>query len=173
LLAVLAALALGLALARHGVLDLGLSPATLEMWVNKNDLSPLRLLNVAVLALLVRAWLASRARRGTLGIGCAPFALLGRHSMAVFAVHVVAAIVILGLPSWFAWTAWGPWFGPALLLGAMFATAAIAEQLAARRQAAHFASPHDAHPTTIHLSDRVPEARRNLSPGPATKQPAP
>lgn len=173
LLAVLAALALGLALARHGVLDLGLSPATLEMWVNKNDLSPLRLLNVAVLALLVRAWLASRARRGTLGIGCAPLALLGRHSMAVFAVHVVAAIVILGLPSWFAWTAWGPWFGPALLLGAMFATAAIAEQLAARRQAAHFASPHDAHPTTIHLSDRVPEARRNLSPGPATKQPAP
>lgn len=121
--------ALGLALARHGVTDFGLDAATWEMLTNKNNLAPLRLLNVAVLALLVRAWLAKRGRYGLPGFQCSPLAMLGRHSMAVFSVHVVTAQIILGLPWWFDWTAWGPWTGPAILLGAMFATAALAERL--------------------------------------------
>lgn len=78
-LAALTVLAFGLALARHGIFNLGLSPATWEILVNKNNLSPLRLLNVAVLALLVRACFAIRARRGLPGLRCAPLALLGRH----------------------------------------------------------------------------------------------
>jgi hypothetical protein len=140
LVAALGLAALLLALPRYGWVDLGLDASGWETLTNKNALAPLRLLNVAVFALLIRAWLAARSQRGRPGLACPPLALLGRHSMAVFAVHVVTALIILGLPQWFAWTTWGPWIGPALLVGVMLTAAALAERLAARARR-HQAAP--------------------------------
>ena len=104
-----------------------------DLWlplVNKNNLAPLRLLNAALLAFTVWSWLALRAARGAPSPRCAPLARMGRHSLPVFSVHVVVALVILGLPRHFEWSPVGVWFGPPILIAVMFATAAVADRLA-------------------------------------------
>lgn len=137
---------LGLAiLCSFGVFTFGLGPETWAAWTNKNNLAPIRIVNIALAALLVWSWLGPRAGaeaspRPRPRLRCAPLALMGRHSLPVFSVHVVAALAILGLPDWFEWSAWGPWAAPLLLVGAMLATARVAEGLATRRKAA-LASP--------------------------------
>ncbi len=139
----LLAVALLLALLRHGVIPHGLSAAVWEGLTNKNDLAPLRLLNVAVLALLLRHWVLRRACAGAPdGLRCAPLALLGRHSLSVFSTHVVVALVIIGLPWQFEWTRWGPWVAPVILVAAMFGAALLAEGLAARRRGAQSGRVH-------------------------------
>jgi len=108
----------------HGWITLGLSPETWFALSNKNNLAPVRLVNVALLILLGHLWL--RGRRDDLGLPL--LAMLGRHSLAVFAVHCVLAMVMLGLPTWFEWHPRGPVIGPVLMLLVLFLTAECAER---------------------------------------------
>ncbi|MFT4176911.1 MAG: OpgC domain-containing protein [Luteolibacter sp.] len=94
---------------------------------NKNNLAPVRLFNVLLLVILIHAW----ARASRREIQWAPLSLLGRHSLAVFSVHCVVAIIILGMPRFFADTSTGRILGPLVMLTAMFTTAMISE---ARKQ---------------------------------------
>ncbi len=79
-------------LARHGFLPL--NPVCF-LWIDKWTLGPLRLLNFASWVVLLRAWNPRMPARLL-----APVALLGRHSLAVFAFHlplVVAASTFVQL----------------------------------------------------------------------------
>ncbi len=79
-------------LARHGFLSLN---PDCFLWIDKWTLGPLRLLNFAGWAALLLAWNPRVPTRLL-----APVALLGRHSLAVFAFHlplVVAASTIVQL----------------------------------------------------------------------------
>ncbi len=137
-----ASIALWLLAARHGWCRWGLPSWFWAEWSNKNDLAPLRLLNVLALAVLLRALLMTRPDRPpVLALRNRLLALLGRHSLAVFSIHAVVAIMILGLPAWFEWSRWGPWLGPVLLLIAMITTAEIAERLARRKRLRQPAPP--------------------------------
>lgn len=117
------------------------------VWTNKNNLCLLRLLNVGFVVMTVfaycglrssaRRFLGDRGDRGGLaalvtGRGLRLLALLGRHSLGVFSVHVVVALIILGLPHWFEWNELGRWVGPSLLLTAMVVAAWSGEQFARR-----------------------------------------
>lgn len=131
LLAASALICVLLLAARHGWFTAGQPEAFWRAWSNKNDLAPLRLLNVLALAMLLNASLVDRGRRPPwLTLRSRPLELLGRHSLVVFATHAVLALIILGLPAWFEWTRWGPWVGPTLLLAAMFGAATVADRLA-------------------------------------------
>jgi hypothetical protein len=90
-----------------------------EELANKGTLGPLRVVNVALLFLLVSP--AVRAHSGW--FTWVPLTFLGRHSLAVFTTHVVVAEVILGLPQWFDTSATARALGNLLLLAAMFAAA--------------------------------------------------
>lgn len=116
----------------HQWLTLGLSHETWFTLTNKNNLAPVRVINVALLIVLAYYWL--RGRRDDLGLPS--LALLGRHSLAVFSVHCVVAMVILGLPQWFDWHPYGPMVGPFLIVGIMMATAGIAEAFDQARKTA-------------------------------------
>jgi hypothetical protein len=167
-----------LALANHYVVWSG---RFAEPWIalsNKNNVAPLRLLNVALAAFTVFAWLGLRAQTRSPYAGrrssvAAALTLLGRNSLPVFSVHVVVALMILGLPWWFEWTAWGRWAGPGLLMVSMLLAARCSEQLAHPATKRSSSPNHDAHPATVCLPDRVPETLRNLSPSPAADQPSP
>jgi hypothetical protein len=79
-------------LARHGFLSLN---PDYFLWIDKWTLGPLRLLNFAGWVTLLLAWNPRVPARLL-----APVALLGRHSLAVFAFHlplVVAASTIVQL----------------------------------------------------------------------------
>jgi hypothetical protein len=79
-------------LARHGFLSL--NPVCF-LWIDKWTLGPLRLLNFASWVALLLAWNPRVPARAL-----APVALLGRHSLAVFAFHlplVVAASTLVQL----------------------------------------------------------------------------
>lgn len=136
-----------------------------EPWIalsNKNNVAPLRLLNVVFAAFTVFAWLGLRAQarsgdsasdsgRHTRTI----LPLLGRNSLPVFSVHVVVAMILLGLPWWFEWTAWGRWIGPCILLVSMLLAARCAEQLARRKPKRPSSPHHDPHSAAVCLPDRV------------------
>ncbi len=79
-------------LARHGILSLN---PDYFLWIDKWTLGPLRLLNFASWVALLLAWNPRVPARLL-----APVALLGRHSLAVFAFHlplVVAASTVVQL----------------------------------------------------------------------------
>ena len=79
-------------LARHGFLSLN---PDCFLWIDKWTLGPLRLLNFAAWVALLLAWNPRVAARLL-----APVALLGRHSLAVFAFHlplVIAASTVVQL----------------------------------------------------------------------------
>jgi hypothetical protein len=79
-------------LARHGFLPVN---PILFVWIDKWTLGPLRLLNFAGWVVFLLAW-NPRVPAGLL----APVALLGRHSLAVFAFHlplVIAASTVVQL----------------------------------------------------------------------------
>ncbi|MGA3283683.1 MAG: OpgC domain-containing protein [Verrucomicrobiota bacterium] len=69
----------------------------LFLWMDKWTLGPLRLLNFAAWAVLLLAWNPRVPKRWL-----APVALLGRHSLAVFAFHlplvITAAVMVQMLP---------------------------------------------------------------------------
>lgn len=114
----------------HGWITLGMSGETWFALSNKNNLGPIRLLNVALIVLIIHLWLRDRSD----DLGLPGLAMLGRHSLAVFSVHCVAAIVILGIPQIFAWSRYGPVLGPALMLLCMHLTAFVAERRMTLRQ---------------------------------------
>jgi hypothetical protein len=82
-------------LARHALLPQAWIPAQLNLWTDKWTLGPLRVLNFGAWVALLLAW-NPRPPAWLL----APTALLGRHSLAVFAFHlplVITATAIIGL----------------------------------------------------------------------------
>jgi hypothetical protein len=87
----LAALALPIVLAgllsRHGYWPQAWFPPDLFLWLDKWTLGPLRVLNFAAWVVLMLAW-NPQVPANLLS----PMALLGRHSLAVFSVHVPLAI---------------------------------------------------------------------------------
>ena len=110
----------------HGWLDSGLTKETLFTWSNKNNVAPLRVLNVAVIACLLAVWFRHhRLRHQDFRIRA--FEVLGKHSLLVFSVHSVFAIVVLGLPSWFEWTSMGPWLAPLIMICVLYMAAALGE----------------------------------------------
>lgn len=152
--ALLAAVAF-LSACSHQWITLGLSHETWFTISNKNNLAPVRMLNFGILALLAHLWL--RKRRDDLGWPV--LALMGRNSLAVFSVHCVTGLVILGLPAWFDFPphrpmlglmdwirclghapflgmrewwdllTYGPVLGPVLMMSIMVLTAWIAERM--------------------------------------------
>ena len=84
-------------LSRHGFWPDAWLPPDIFLWMDKWTLGPLRLLNFAAWAVLLLAWNPHPAKWFL-----APAALLGRHSLAVFAFHlplvITAAIMIQMLP---------------------------------------------------------------------------
>lgn len=80
--------------------DVPLSEAFLDRWADVQTLAPLRLLNFACLALLVRAawpWLTPL-------LAWRPLAVLGEASLGVFVYHIVAVY----LCAWFVPSGWFP-----------------------------------------------------------------
>jgi hypothetical protein len=97
-------------------------PQELHHWlVNKNNLAPLRMVNVAVLFYLGHLVL----QRFPQVLQWKPFALLGQHSIAVFSIHVVVATAINALPWIFAATPEGRFLATLVMLTALFLAAGL------------------------------------------------
>jgi hypothetical protein len=124
---------------RHAFLPPGIPSSVLDWLTNKNNLAPLRLANTAGLFLLVR-YMASRHPAL---LTWTPLAFLGRASMAVFTVHVIAAYVISANPRFFDASEGERWLGTALMLTSMVTAAAIyARKQQSRPAAAILGQPH-------------------------------
>ncbi|HZT22667.1 MAG TPA: OpgC domain-containing protein [Verrucomicrobiae bacterium] len=90
-----AAIVLAGLLLRHGLCPQGWWNPDWFLWMDKWTLGPLRLLNFAAWVVLLLAWNPHPSERLL-----APTALLGRHSLSVFAFHlplVIAATVLIQL----------------------------------------------------------------------------
>lgn len=116
---------------RHAFLANPWSQPLLDALTNKNNLAPLRLLNFAILAYLVYLVVTRFPRI----MRWRPLAFLGRHSLPVFSTHVVVATVLLAFPAAFAETEESRWISTAILLGGMFAAAAVNQLLGSRARA--------------------------------------
>ncbi|MBU6409055.1 MAG: OpgC domain-containing protein [Verrucomicrobia bacterium] len=90
--AVASCIALTGVLWRHGIWPDAWSSPQIILWMDKWTLGPLRLLDFAAWAALLMAW-NPRPPQLTL----APTALLGRHSLAVFALHLPLVIAATAL----------------------------------------------------------------------------
>jgi hypothetical protein len=117
---------------RHAFLQPPWSLPLLDALANKNNLAPLRLINFALLAMLIHAAVS----RFPGIMQSRPLAFLGRHSLPVFSAHVVIATMLLGVPSVFTETATSRWISAAILLGGMFAAAAFSQARSVRRASA-------------------------------------
>jgi hypothetical protein len=98
LAAVAAIIVLAGLLARHGILPETWVPSQIDQWVDKWTLGPLRVLNFGAWVLLLMAW----NPKPPVWL-LSPTALLGRHSLAVFAFHlplVIAATTFIGIFSY-------------------------------------------------------------------------
>jgi hypothetical protein len=97
-------------------------PPELHHWLtNKNNLAPLRLLNVFLLFYLgyLVLWRFPRI------LHIRPLAFLGQHSIAVFCFHVLIAYKINALPHIFAATETGRFWATMLMLSALFLAAGV------------------------------------------------
>ena len=109
-------------------------------WVNKNNLAPVRLLNTFALFLLIHLAFVRWPRAFT----WRPLALLGRHSLPVFATHIAVAYVLFAFPQVVAATPARTWIGTAIMLASLFGVAIWREESRARglvRVAAHPRAP--------------------------------
>lgn len=79
-------------LSRHGLWPQAWFSPDLYLWMDKWTLGPLRLLNFGAWVVFLLAW-----NPAFLPQLLSPVALLGRHSLAVFAFHVPVAIVAISL----------------------------------------------------------------------------
>ena len=120
-----------LSICSHLEPSLGLSRNTWFLLTNKNNLAPLRLFNVGLIILLIHGLLILFRREWD----CPPLSFLGRHSLVVFSSHCVVALMIIGLPHFFESTRLGLTLGPLIIVGCMFATAALAEKRTRQRKA--------------------------------------
>lgn len=132
LLAAALAVALVGYLYRHGFVRPGGFRDSLIWLTNKNNVAPGRLLNVAALLYLVQA---VAARYPHLLSWRGP-ALLGRHGLAVYTVHLGVAYAIYAFPQVFAVSSSGRWLGTGLMVAVMTLVAWQQERLARRRLAA-------------------------------------
>ena len=108
-------------LIRHAYVPSGIPGPVLSWLVNKNNLAPLRLLNVAILFWLAHLLLHRHPNL----LGWKPLEFLGRHSIFVFTVHIGIAYVIYTFPAEFAQDAGGRFAGTSLMLGGLFAAAGL------------------------------------------------
>lgn len=92
-------------------------------WVNKNNMAPARLFNT--LALFYLAHLAFV--RWPRAFMWPPLALLGRHSLVIFSVHVAVAYVLYAFPQYVAMNVAQTWLGTGIMLAVMFAVANVVE----------------------------------------------
>jgi len=106
-------------LCRHGILLRPTMVPHFQFWVDKWRLGPLRALDVAAWALFLWSWSPQPPRALT-----APTALLGRHSLAVFALHIPLAIVASTAIQLHRFSAGAQVAIGAAVIGAMFAFAA-------------------------------------------------
>jgi hypothetical protein len=153
-LAALAVTAAFLFCVRHGFLPSGLSESALAAVTNKNNFAPLRLLNTGLIAYLGYL-IVSRCPQA---FSWRPFALIGRASLSVFCVHVLAAYMIQASPALFADTASGQWLGTALMLGAITLTALMHGRFSAKKASAASGNQVAAPP----LKTRQPRVRRPM-----------
>jgi hypothetical protein len=151
----------GLFLVRHAYVPSGLPGPVLGWLTNKNNLAPLRLLNVGLLFWLAHLLLR---RRPDL-LSWEPLEFLGRHSITVFTFHVGIAYVIYTFPAQFAQDAGGRLAGTLLMVGGLFAAAAFHRLLPlapARARERAFASLDAARTEVAHrLSDLKDETQRS------------
>lgn len=98
--------------------------ASFAAWVNKNNLAPARLINTLALFYLVHAVFVRWPRVVT----WPPLALLGRHSLVIFCVHVAAAYVLYAFPQYVSSTVAQSWLGTGLMIGVLYLVALIREQ---------------------------------------------
>lgn len=99
-------------------------PDNLRDWLtNKNNLAPVRLLNVVIVILIFSAVLRRVKRLPLSGY----LSLIGRHSLPVFTAHVVAVLFVNGFLDIFADNAFGRVVGPIIVIGAMTTTAMLSE----------------------------------------------
>jgi hypothetical protein len=85
-------------LMRHGLWPQEWFSQDLYLWMDKWTLGPLRLLNFSAWVVLLGSWNPRPPHQIV-----APLALLGRHSLAVFALHVplaIAATIVVETCSW-------------------------------------------------------------------------
>ena len=82
---------------RHGFLPQAWTPADINLWLDKWTLGPLRVLNFAAWVVLLLAW---NPKLPTWLLS--PTALLGRHSLAVFAFHLPLVIIATAIIEVFA-----------------------------------------------------------------------
>lgn len=98
--------------------------ASFADWVNKNNLAPVRLLNTLALFYLVHAAFVRWPKLFT----WPPLALLGRHSLVIFSVHVATAYVLYAFPHYVSSTPLQRWVGSGLMLTVLFAFAWVCDQ---------------------------------------------
>lgn len=104
------------------------SPQQLIRLTDKTSIGFLRIANFAVVAFLLGA-VASRYPRW---FTFRPLAFLGRYTLAAFASHVAAAMMILTWPETFDSTAWR-WADTALMITSLFVGAGVAAWVRARK----------------------------------------
>ena len=97
-------------------------------WVNKNNLAPARLLNTLALFFLVHLAFIRWPRL----FFWPSLALLGRHSLVVFSVHVAMAYVLFAFPQYVSSTYVQTWLGTAIMLGILFLVAQVCERTGTR-----------------------------------------
>lgn len=133
LIAVALAVAAVLYATRHALIVAPLSGSALDWLTNKNNVAPLRLLNTALLFYLVYVVVARFPNL----VSWRPLAFLGQHSMFAFAAHILVAYGIQSFPEKLAATASGRAVATAIMIGSLFAAAAIhtALQTRAKRRA--------------------------------------
>jgi hypothetical protein len=116
---------------RHAYIHVPLPAGWLNWLTNKNNVAPLRLFDALLIYYLVYA-LVSRFPKL---LAWRPMAFLGRHSIFVFALHIVVAYAILSFPDVFGVTSAKRWFGTALMIASLFAAAGIHEWFGNRQRA--------------------------------------
>jgi hypothetical protein len=107
-------------------------------WVNKNNLAPARLLNTLALFFLVHLAFVRWPRLFV----WPPFALLGRHSLAVFSAHVAMAYVLFAFPQYVSSTLAQTWLGTLIMLATLSVVALVSE----RAEVKHRLEGRKAHP---------------------------
>lgn len=152
---VCAALAISIAcfLVRHAFVPPLIPDGLLHALENKNILAPLRLLNIAALFYVFYVAMQAAPR----AFHWPPLALLGRHSLPVFAVHGAVAYILYAFPQYVSSTPSQRWLGTGIMIGSMFVTAGVHAwwQARQRRQRVTLQPRHEwVHATIVHHGKR-------------------
>jgi len=105
---------------RHALVTNPFSAETLAWLTNKNNLAPLRLLDVALVFYLSYLLLKRFPRFFSVRL----LAFLGRSSIVVFSAHVLVAYFLHAFPWIFADTSGGRWMSTVIMVASLFVAAA-------------------------------------------------